>query len=566
MIILDTTTKKLQVLMAGAVTTTNPDYVVHFVDVTTTAFTPGNSNGTLNGTTAVDVVAAPASSTYRQIKALSITNIDTVVNTITVRYNDNGTSRKVIVAAIGIGYSLNFEETNGWYVLDASGALQSSGGGGSSYSDEQAQDAIGIILTDTSTIDFTYDDATPTITADVIDGSITTTKLGGDITAAGKALLDDAAASNQRTTLGLGTIATQNSNSVTITGGSISGITDLAVADGGTGASDASGARTNLGLVIGTNVQAYDAELAALAGLTSAADKGIQFTGSGTAGTYDLTTAGKALLDDADAATQRTTLGVGTGDSPQFTAVNIGNASDTTVTRTGAGDIAVEGNALYRAGGTDVPVADGGTGLSSTTAYAVLCGGTTSTAALQSIASVGSSGNVLTSNGAGALPTFQAATGGAAAGQVIQVVQGTLTSIATISTTSMTDTGVTATITPASSSNKILVIATVTMSSDSSPGVFTRLLRGASNILIGDSAGSRIQVTSGTYTGSGTAEVQSVSHVYLDSPATTSATTYKIQAAASTTGSVYINRERTDTNNATTARYASSIILMEVKG
>lgn len=51
-----------------------------------------------------------------------------------------------------------------------------------------------------------------------------------------------------RTSLGLGSIATQAANSVAITGGSISGITDLAVADGGTGASTASAARTNLGL------------------------------------------------------------------------------------------------------------------------------------------------------------------------------------------------------------------------------------------------------------------------------------------------------------------------------
>lgn len=87
------------------------------------------------------------------------------------------------------------------------------------------------------------------------------------LTAAGRALIDDATVADMRTTLGLGTIATQAASLVSITGGSITGITDLAIADGGTGASSAGGARTALGLEIGTNVQAFSAALSQLAGL-----------------------------------------------------------------------------------------------------------------------------------------------------------------------------------------------------------------------------------------------------------------------------------------------------------
>lgn len=72
-----------------------------------------------------------------------------------------------------------------------------------------------------------------------------------------------------RTSLGLGTIATQAASSVSITGGSITGITDLALADGGTGASSALQARTNLGLVIGTDVQPFSNNLTSIAAVTT---------------------------------------------------------------------------------------------------------------------------------------------------------------------------------------------------------------------------------------------------------------------------------------------------------
>lgn len=62
--------------------------------------------------------------------------------------------------------------------------------------------------------------------------------------------------------------------------------------------------------------------------------------------------------------------------------------------------------------GFPVSVALGGTGIATTTAYSVICAGTTSTGAFQSLSSVGSSGQVLTSNGASALPTWQAAPAG----------------------------------------------------------------------------------------------------------------------------------------------------------
>jgi hypothetical protein len=147
---------------------------------------------------------------------------------------------------------------------------------------------------------------------------------------------------------------------------------------------------------------------------------------------------------------------------------------------------------------------------------------------------IGSTGNVLTV--VGGVPAWTAPAGG---GKVLQVVQGTTTTATTIASTSFTDTSLTATITPSSATSKILVISTQQVfytRNASGIGISAKLLRGATVVYSAGDNGYEtnfIQAPSaGTYYVRGVYSLN-----YLDSPATTSATTYKIQAAVNDTSS-----------------------------
>ena len=182
-------------------------------------------------------------------------------------------------------------------------------------------------------------------------------------------------------------------------------------------------------------------------------------------------------------------------------------------------------------------------------------------------ATYGTSGQVLTSQGSSAAPQWATP---AAGGKILQVQQTVKTDTASyVNATTFADiSGMSVSITPSSTSSKILILVNPHISADYQAHL--RLLRGSTAIYLGDSASLRIQSAMSIYGGGSSSGesyfgTQAYAINFVDSPSTTSATTYKLQWRPNGSGTeVYFNRSMYDVDNSGQGRTASSIIAMEI--
>ena len=156
-------------------------------------------------------------------------------------------------------------------------------------------------------------------------------------------------------------------------------------------------------------------------------------------------------------------------------------------------------------------------------------------------------------------------------GGIIQVKSTTKTDTFSDTSTNFVDvTGLSVSITPTRSDSKILVLCSVNVCQTNDNFLYLKLVRDSTPIFVGDAAGTRARVSGMFYIGQSDGNegtVQTVSITHMDEPATTSATTYKIQIQAYSGGTAYVNQSHRDTNDAGyDGRFASSITAMEVSG
>ena len=169
----------------------------------------------------------------------------------------------------------------------------------------------------------------------------------------------------------------------------------------------------------------------------------------------------------------------------------------------------------------------------------------------------------ITKLGANAITSLPAGVGG----KVLQVVQAVKNDTFSSASASWVDiTGLSLSITPSSTSSKVFITANFSSSHSAANSLGVKLVRDTTDIFIADDSDGALRkyVTSWRYAGGASRQVTQ-SFQYVDSPSTTSATTYKLQIW-STGGTAFINQMNVDSNNTTYGRSASSIIAYEIAG
>ena len=150
-------------------------------------------------------------------------------------------------------------------------------------------------------------------------------------------------------------------------------------------------------------------------------------------------------------------------------------------------------------------------------------------------------------------------------GKIGQVLQATKTDTTSTTSTSFVDvTGMTVDITPAATTSKILVLVNANMCGSAADWFgHMKLVRDSTDLFIGDAASNR-QRDSALWRSKTEQNLRNLTPMYLDSPSSTSATTYKLQWAVESAITLYLNRTGADTDAVAFGRTASSITVMEV--
>tara|TARA_R100000808_G_scaffold20195_1_gene43722 strand:+ start:22 stop:720 length:699 start_codon:yes stop_codon:yes gene_type:complete len=176
---------------------------------------------------------------------------------------------------------------------------------------------------------------------------------------------------------------------------------------------------------------------------------------------------------------------------------------------------------------------------------------------------LGDSGDTFTVP-AGATITNSGTATGFGGGKVLQVLQAVKTDTFSTAASSYTDlTGITLDITPSATSSKILVMTQLSMAATNGGQPTLQLLRDSTPLNLGAAASSRTRATTTFFT-EASWEMTPVSIIYLDSPSSTSALTYKVQGFAAGSNTIYLNRSVDDADDAAYYRAGSSIVLMEI--